>query len=475
MKQLSLSFVVTAALTAAAAAADRPRIAVVDFSVVGKVEIPQAGKAVAELLLTKFDPEKFQLIERTRLAAILQEKKLTMADVVADPGVLRAKKVKAVRYLVVGSVVKLGDLGISARLVDAGSGEIVQTAEVSADSARGLKAALGDLAKVLQMTPAEKKKHFAGKSTRAQAELNDAYRRALAERSLREANYERIRKLAEAGVASQSEADKAKGEFCLAGAEVMSAKARLDRARGVETDLVDLRLARAEHFRAFAAGELAETHYKRVGEAFKRGAAPAQEMTKARDRRQAARAQFDKACHELVARARAAYERLPADDAGLTDAQKAKLGEITRTIVQVDMLSRVSRTIVGADMTRRRGDVAVRALADKIMARVMRAVRAKRTGATLDPTDADAVARAFVRALAAKDLGKVLILIHPRQRDELRGELAKSGFPPVPADWHVRAKITVDGGEKTAKFEGNVRAIRKLGMRFDKGRWWITD
>ena len=66
------------------------------------------------------------------------------------------KKLKGVRYLVVGTVTRLGDLSVSARLVDAATGEIVQTADVSAENALALKDALDELASLLQMSPEEK-------------------------------------------------------------------------------------------------------------------------------------------------------------------------------------------------------------------------------------------------------------------------------------------------------------------------------
>lgn len=93
----------------------------------------------------------------------------------------------------------------------------------------------------------------------------------------------------------------------------------------------------------------------------------------------------------------------------------------------------------------------------------------------VDQTDANAVAKAFVEALAAKDLAKTLALVHPDQRDELKGEFEKEGFPPIPDDPKVTVKVTEAGGVKTGKFQGNVRAIRNLGLKFDQGKWWVVD
>jgi len=134
---------------------------VADFKVIGDVGIPQAGQSVAELLLPKFG-DRFQVVERTQLEAILKEVDLTMAQVVENPALLRGKKISGVRYLVIGSVNKLGNLAISARLVDivTNPGDHIQTAEVSAEDARGLQNVLGELAKILQMTPDEKRAYL---------------------------------------------------------------------------------------------------------------------------------------------------------------------------------------------------------------------------------------------------------------------------------------------------------------------------
>ena len=128
---------------------EKPKLAVVDFKIVGDVGITEAGQAVAELLLARFDTKKYQLVERTHLVKILQEHRLTMADLVSNPALVRGKKLKGVRYLVVGSIVKFGDLNISARVVDVTTGHIGRKAEVSAPDAPGLKKWLRELARVL--------------------------------------------------------------------------------------------------------------------------------------------------------------------------------------------------------------------------------------------------------------------------------------------------------------------------------------
>ena len=134
--------------------AEKPKVAVIDFAVKGDVGIKDAGEAVSELLLAKLPEERFHLIERSQLAAILTKIRLTIALVRDHPEKVYGR-LKGVQYLVVGSVTKLGNLTIRARLVDVATGDIVLRAEVSAEDAGGLKDAIGKLASGLLPMTAE--------------------------------------------------------------------------------------------------------------------------------------------------------------------------------------------------------------------------------------------------------------------------------------------------------------------------------
>jgi TolB-like protein len=144
---LCLVSAASAQSSAPTSAPAKRRVAVADFSVTGDVGIAEAGKAVSELLIAELGGgSAFQVVERSQLTSILQEHKLSMSEIVDNPALL-AQHLKGVSHLVTGSVVKLGSLSISARLVDVKTGDIVQTAKVSARDAQGLEAALGDLAR----------------------------------------------------------------------------------------------------------------------------------------------------------------------------------------------------------------------------------------------------------------------------------------------------------------------------------------
>jgi hypothetical protein len=137
--------------------ASKPRLAVVDFSVAGDVGVRDAGRVVPELLLPRFGQERFELIERAYLQQILAEQDMQLSTLTAGGGWVGERKLKSVRYLVVGSVLRLQQLVVSARLVDVASGQIVQTAEVTIDSLDELGDALTDLALMLQMNEEEKR------------------------------------------------------------------------------------------------------------------------------------------------------------------------------------------------------------------------------------------------------------------------------------------------------------------------------
>ena len=142
---------VVCVLAGVAAAAEKPKLAVADFRIVGNVGLKDAGPFVAELVLGHFDTEKHQLVRRAELVKILAEQKLTMAELVSNPAVAGGKKIKGVRYVVVGSIVKLGDLMIFARLVDVTTGGVGRKVAVSASAtdARDLDAKLKRLAALL--------------------------------------------------------------------------------------------------------------------------------------------------------------------------------------------------------------------------------------------------------------------------------------------------------------------------------------
>jgi tetratricopeptide (TPR) repeat protein len=161
---------------------EKPRLAVAEFDVVGEVGIADVGRIVPELMLGRFAGQRFQLVERSRLAGALREQELTVAQIAQNPTILRIKRIPAVRYLVIGTVSRLGTLVVSARLVDAASGEVIQTADAAADDATGLRNSVAELAAMLQMSNEEKANYLAFRQRQLDAMAGeDAAARAAAE------------------------------------------------------------------------------------------------------------------------------------------------------------------------------------------------------------------------------------------------------------------------------------------------------
>jgi hypothetical protein len=109
--------------------------------------------------------------------------------------------------------------------------------------------------------------------------------------------------------------------------------------------------------------------------------------------------------------------------------------------------------------------------------------RGRRSGASrlsaAELADANAVAGAFIQALRAKDKYEVLSHVHPDNRkdmeEELDDDIAGDGWPEMPADLKPKVKVTETSEGMTGEIQCDVYFIRGLGMRFDQGRWWITD
>ena len=133
----------------------RDNISVADFEARVDVGFPDAGRTVAEELLPHFK-SRFDLVERAQIGKVIQELKLEDSfddDIDQQRELARLAKV---RYLVLGSVRRLSGVTISARLVDAKSGLIVQTAKIVAPTVEQAIPLLPELAKQLMMSDEEK-------------------------------------------------------------------------------------------------------------------------------------------------------------------------------------------------------------------------------------------------------------------------------------------------------------------------------
>jgi tetratricopeptide (TPR) repeat protein len=133
----------------------RDRLGVADFEVRGDVGAAGAGRTLADELLPAFQ-SRFDVAERGQLNQVIGELKLEAGDLNAGANQAEIGRLAKVRYLVVGSVARLGVLTVNARLVDVRSGLVVQTARITAPTVEGLLPLLPQLAAVLMMTDEQK-------------------------------------------------------------------------------------------------------------------------------------------------------------------------------------------------------------------------------------------------------------------------------------------------------------------------------
>lgn len=134
-------------------AGKKPTLAVVPFDVLGNVRAKDAGKIIAEQLLPNFFGQ-YQLIDHGQLKRFLDQDDLTtsgLLDIASKPGtksLSKAVKLRAVRYLVVGTLSSSpdGSLSITARISDWQSGKILSVGQVRARNWRKLLKTLPVLA-----------------------------------------------------------------------------------------------------------------------------------------------------------------------------------------------------------------------------------------------------------------------------------------------------------------------------------------
>ncbi|MEW6355870.1 MAG: CsgG/HfaB family protein [Planctomycetota bacterium] len=134
----------------AAAADTKERIAIVDFDVQGDVGIADAGKIVPRLLLSEF-AEKYEMVTRTQLQALLTEKNLQVSDLMDADKAKQYGKLIPVKYLVVGEVMKGAEYWMTAQLVEVGPGIIRSPRKVSASTYQELEKKIPLLGKLLLM------------------------------------------------------------------------------------------------------------------------------------------------------------------------------------------------------------------------------------------------------------------------------------------------------------------------------------
>lgn len=134
----------------------RDRLSVAPFEIHADLGFAAAGQTISDELLPHFK-RRFDLVERGQLSRIADEMKLETASLFGtNTGRRELGALARIRYLVVGSVSPVSGITVQARLVEVGTGLIVQTARVSAATLDELLPKLQQLAVMLQMNDDEK-------------------------------------------------------------------------------------------------------------------------------------------------------------------------------------------------------------------------------------------------------------------------------------------------------------------------------
>jgi curli biogenesis system outer membrane secretion channel CsgG len=171
-KKFAVAFGLLAALASSAvAAAAKPRVAVIEFKdKTSHYSWYRAGEAAQDMLVTELVKSgKYRVIEREQLAAIMQEKGLSLSGDIDPKTAVKAGKLLGVEYIITGALTELGvadrgarvpgfgglpsvrvgsqkmDASIDARMINTTTGEIVwaDTAKESTSDAQVFVAGAG--------------------------------------------------------------------------------------------------------------------------------------------------------------------------------------------------------------------------------------------------------------------------------------------------------------------------------------------
>ncbi len=150
-KSLVVALGLFAVASSAAALAAKPRVAVIEFKdKTQHYDWYRAGQAAQDMLVTELAKSgKYRVIEREQLAAIMQEKNLSLSGDIDPKTAVKAGKLLGVEYIITGALTELGvanrgvrvpslfgnpsvnvgsqkmDASIDARMINTTTGEIV--------------------------------------------------------------------------------------------------------------------------------------------------------------------------------------------------------------------------------------------------------------------------------------------------------------------------------------------------------------
>ncbi len=97
---------------------------------------------------------------------------------------------------------------------------------------------------------------------------------------------------------------------------------------------------------------------------------------------------------------------------------------------------------------------------------------------SIDPSDPEAVARAFIIAMVNNNAQEAAQYVIPEEREQLE-EAMEKGMPPLPNDPEIKVKVKSDGIQAdvfvlNAKPPSSGGPPFGLDMRLSNGSWWIV-
>lgn len=126
----------------------RSRIAVLSLKPNTRVAAEEGyGDVVSDMLITGLTKTgRFEVLERSQIKHVLNEKQFNETDVVAGESAINVGQILKVKYLVIGSVAKLGNLTeVDIRFVDTENGKVLLAENVSCQSLGDLRNAINSL------------------------------------------------------------------------------------------------------------------------------------------------------------------------------------------------------------------------------------------------------------------------------------------------------------------------------------------
>jgi len=108
------------------------RVAVIEFTEKGNIGIKDAGSILAELMTTALkNTGKFEVYERLYLDKVISESALEMSGLFDEQTIKKIGKMHGVEAIVTGSILRLGDIIVTVKLIDTETARIIDSVDMN--------------------------------------------------------------------------------------------------------------------------------------------------------------------------------------------------------------------------------------------------------------------------------------------------------------------------------------------------------